>query len=83
MLEKTRNLVPADELAANCKVRFPNESAAYRRARTALLAEEIELRRHIERVAEQRRGAAAGRRGQELPLRQRGWTNRLGRHVRR
>ena len=45
----------AKELAKNCEVSFPNESAEYRRARTALLAEEIELRRHIERVAEMRR----------------------------
>jgi predicted dithiol-disulfide oxidoreductase (DUF899 family) len=47
-------LAPAGELA-NHGFRFPNESDDYRRARTALLAEEIELRRHIERVAEQRR----------------------------
>lgn len=60
MLEKIKSLVPAAELAANCKVRFPNESAEYRRARTALLAEEIELRRHIERVAAQRRTLPAG-----------------------
>ena len=50
----------------NCKVRYPNESAEYRRARTALLAEEIELRRHIERVAEHAPCAAAGRRSEEL-----------------
>jgi predicted dithiol-disulfide oxidoreductase (DUF899 family) len=47
-------------LAANCKVRFPNESAEYRRARTALLAAEIELRRHIESVAAQRRALPSG-----------------------
>jgi predicted dithiol-disulfide oxidoreductase (DUF899 family) len=41
-------------------VYFPNESAAYREARNALLAEEIELRRHIERVAEQRRHLPPG-----------------------
>src|SRR5688572_13624857 len=40
--------------------RFPNEPAAYRKARTALLAQEIELRRHIERVAEQRRALPLG-----------------------
>jgi hypothetical protein len=39
---------------------YPNDSAEYRRARTALLAEEIELRRHIERVAEQRRALPPG-----------------------
>lgn len=60
MLEKVSKLKPASELAANCKVRFPHESAEYRRARTALLAEEIELRRHIERVAEQRRALPPG-----------------------
>ena len=53
-------LVPATELAARNSVRFPNESAVYRGARQALLAEEIELRRHIERVAEQRRALPPG-----------------------
>jgi predicted dithiol-disulfide oxidoreductase (DUF899 family) len=53
-------LAPASELAAKNGVRFPNESDEYRRARDALLAEEIELRRHIERVAEQRRQLPPG-----------------------
>lgn len=53
-------LVPATELAARNRMRFPNESDAYRRARQALLAEEIELRRHIERVAVQRRALPPG-----------------------
>ena len=53
-------LKPAGELAALNKVRYPNESAEYRRARQALLQEEIELRRHIERVAEQRRALPLG-----------------------
>jgi predicted dithiol-disulfide oxidoreductase (DUF899 family) len=53
-------LTPAGELAKRSKVRFPNESPQYRRARQALLAEEIELRRHIERVAEQRRALPPG-----------------------
>ena len=48
------------ELAAATQVRMPNESAAYRAARTALLVEEIDLRRHIERVAEQRRALPPG-----------------------
>ncbi|HEY2186992.1 MAG TPA: DUF899 family protein, partial [Caldimonas sp.] len=48
-------LKPAAELAAAVSKPYPNDSAEYRRARTALLAEEIELRRHIERVAAQRR----------------------------
>jgi predicted dithiol-disulfide oxidoreductase (DUF899 family) len=55
-----RSLIPAAELAARNKYRMPNESAEYRRARTALLAEEIELRRHIERVAAQRRALPPG-----------------------
>lgn len=54
------SLVPATELAQRGSMHFPNESADYRRARTALLAEEIELRRHIERVAEQRRTLPPG-----------------------
>jgi len=53
-------LTPATELASKNAVRFPNESQEYRRARDALLAEEIELRRHIERVAEQRRALPPG-----------------------
>jgi predicted dithiol-disulfide oxidoreductase (DUF899 family) len=53
-------LRPAKELAAKNGVRFPNESDEYRQARDALLAEEIELRRHIERVAEQRRRLPPG-----------------------
>lgn len=60
-----QQLKPASELAKKNGVRFLNESDEYRRARDELLAEEIELRRHIERVAEQRRalppgGAVAG-----------------------
>jgi predicted dithiol-disulfide oxidoreductase (DUF899 family) len=54
------NLVPARELAARNRIRLPNESEEYRRARNALLAEEIELRRHIERVAEMRRALPPG-----------------------
>ncbi|HMI53502.1 MAG TPA: DUF899 family protein [Candidatus Saccharimonadales bacterium] len=53
-------LVPAAELAAKNKAHFPNEGPEYRRARNALLAEEIELRRHIERVAAIRRALPAG-----------------------
>jgi predicted dithiol-disulfide oxidoreductase (DUF899 family) len=51
---------PAAEMAQAVPIRFPNESAEYRAARTALLAEEIELRRHIERVAEMRRALPIG-----------------------
>ena len=39
---------------------FPNESTAYREARNALLAEEMELRRQIERVAARRRALPMG-----------------------
>jgi predicted dithiol-disulfide oxidoreductase (DUF899 family) len=59
--ELTRpTLRPARALAEASRARFPNESTAYRRARTALLTEEIELRRHIERVAMQRRALPPG-----------------------
>jgi predicted dithiol-disulfide oxidoreductase (DUF899 family) len=53
-------LIPAKDLAERNRARFPNESAEYRGARNALLAEEIELRRRIERVAEQRRQLPPG-----------------------
>ncbi len=53
-------LTPAHELAAQASRPYPNDSAEYRQARTALLAEEIELRRHIERVAAQRRALPPG-----------------------
>jgi predicted dithiol-disulfide oxidoreductase (DUF899 family) len=53
-------LAPATELARKNDARIPGESDEYRRARTALLAEEIELRRHIERVAAQRRALPPG-----------------------
>jgi predicted dithiol-disulfide oxidoreductase (DUF899 family) len=39
---------------------FPNESAAYRKARNALLDTEMELRRQLERVAAQRRALPPG-----------------------
>jgi predicted dithiol-disulfide oxidoreductase (DUF899 family) len=53
-------LKPAVELAALGAAKpYPNDSAEYRRARARLLAEEIELRRHIARVAQMR---------SELPL---------------
>jgi len=53
-------LTPAAELAKKNHSHFPNESDDYRRARDALLAEEIELRRHLERVAGQRRQLPPG-----------------------
>ena len=59
-MPETQTLVPAREMAARSPVRIPNESAEYRAARTALLAEEIELRRQTERVAEMRRALPPG-----------------------
>lgn len=56
----TQTLSPAQEMVATNTAHFPNESAEYRTARNRLLAEEIELRRHIERVAEQRRALPMG-----------------------
>jgi predicted dithiol-disulfide oxidoreductase (DUF899 family) len=53
-------LKPVSELIRASKAHFPNESAGYRRARQELLTEEIELRRHIERVAELRRALPPG-----------------------
>ena len=54
------NLTPAAELVRNNPVRIRNESAEYRAARNALLAEEIELRRKMERVAALRRALPPG-----------------------
>jgi predicted dithiol-disulfide oxidoreductase (DUF899 family) len=53
-------LKPAREMAEALPTRWLGESEDYRRARTALLAEEIELRRQIQRVAQQRRALPAG-----------------------
>ena len=53
-------LTPAAELAKKAKTPFPGESAEYRQAREALLAEEIEFRRHMTRLAEQRRALPPG-----------------------
>jgi predicted dithiol-disulfide oxidoreductase (DUF899 family) len=53
-------LQSAPEMAATSKVRWTRESAEYRTARTALLADEIELRRQIQRVAERRRALPPG-----------------------
>jgi predicted dithiol-disulfide oxidoreductase (DUF899 family) len=59
MNTQTQELKPAEALAQSPR-RFPGESALYRRARNELLAQEIELRRHIERVAAQRRALPPG-----------------------
>jgi len=59
-MAETETLVPARQLADTNTAHFPNESAEYRKARNALLVEELELRRHIERVAAQRRALPRG-----------------------
>jgi predicted dithiol-disulfide oxidoreductase (DUF899 family) len=56
----TQKLASAQDLAATNKAHFPNESAEYRKARNALLVEELELRRAIERVASHRRALPNG-----------------------
>jgi predicted dithiol-disulfide oxidoreductase (DUF899 family) len=61
-------LIPAAEIAAKNKAHFPNESPEYRKARNALLAEEIGLRRHIERVAALRRALPLGGQISEIML---------------
>jgi predicted dithiol-disulfide oxidoreductase (DUF899 family) len=50
----------AAQLARAASRPWPNEPAGYRAAREALLTEEIELRRRIARVAEQRRALPPG-----------------------
>ena len=59
-LMDTETLTPADELAFKASKPYPGDSPEYRKARTALLAEEIELRRQIQRVAAQRRALPPG-----------------------
>ncbi len=78
-------LKPAAELAAAASKPYPGDSAEYREARTALLAEEIELRRHIERVAAQRRalppgGVARDHRFRDQDDRELGLADLFGRH---
>jgi predicted dithiol-disulfide oxidoreductase (DUF899 family) len=53
-------LKPATALAKHAKTPFPGGSAEYRKAREALLAEEIEFRRHMTRLTEQRRALPPG-----------------------
>ena len=53
-------LKPAANLAQYGKTPFPGESDEYLRAREALLAEEIEFRRHMTRLTEQRRALPPG-----------------------
>jgi len=60
MANDTSRFVPARDLARKAKTPFSGQSDDYREAREALLAEEIELRRHLTRVTEQRRALPAG-----------------------
>ena len=60
MSAKADTHVPADRLARESPIRIPNESLEYRAARQALLAQEFELRRQIERVAAMRRALPPG-----------------------
>src|ERR1700730_16740586 len=53
-------LKPAATLAGHAKTPFPGGSAEYRKAREALLAEEIEFRRPMSRLTEQRRALPPG-----------------------
>ena len=56
----TAALASAAELSRKAKTPFPGSSAEYDAARQALLAEEIELRRHMTRLGEQRRALPPG-----------------------
>lgn len=56
----TETLIPAVQLADKITNSFPGESDDYRAARRALLAEEIEFRRHMTRLTELRRALPAG-----------------------
>ena len=59
-LPPEEQLKPAGEMAEALPIRWHGESDEYRRARTTLLAEEIALRRQIQRIAEQRRALPPG-----------------------
>ena len=64
LTEQERNmtvqLTPATELATAAKTPFPGASPDYEAARKALLAEEIEFRRHMTRLCAQRRALPPG-----------------------
>ena len=56
----TDQLTSATELAGKARTPFPGASPEYDKAREALLAEEIEFRRHMTRLCEQRRALPPG-----------------------
>ena len=68
-MDSTPKLIPAKDLAARAMLAYPNDSGEYRKARIALLAEEIELRRHITRVAAQRRALPLGGKAKDYRFR--------------
>jgi predicted dithiol-disulfide oxidoreductase (DUF899 family) len=55
-----KSLRPAKDLAKLRRPLFPGESSDYRAAREALLANEIEFRRHMTQLVEQRRALPDG-----------------------
>ena len=55
-----KTLTPTSELIKKRSTPFKGESESYRAARTALLAEEIEFRRHMTRLVEQRQALPPG-----------------------
>jgi predicted dithiol-disulfide oxidoreductase (DUF899 family) len=55
-----KSLAPTSELIKKRSPVFEGESAEYRAARTALLAEEIEFRRYMTRLVEQRQALPPG-----------------------
>ena len=59
-MTEAKKLIPAAEMVKANNAQVMNESKEYRRARDALAAEEIELRRHIVQVAGQRRALPPG-----------------------
>lgn len=56
----TKSFVSTAELIKKRRTSFKGESDSYRAARTALLAEEIEFRRHMTRLVEQRQALPPG-----------------------
>ncbi|MBC7481620.1 MAG: DUF899 family protein [Rhizobacter sp.] len=56
----TDQLTPAAELATKARTPFPGASPEYEGARRALFAEEIEFRRHMTRLGQQRRALPPG-----------------------
>src|SRR3954469_11917004 len=59
-LPPVESLQPANAMAEASPIRWAGESDDYRQARTELLAEEIDVRRRIQRLAEQRRALPPG-----------------------